>query len=83
MIELAIYRLGLSLRSTVFLLILLVFAASVQADYLIDDSNTTIMYSNNPGIVKWVAFSNNTELLGLPNGTSMVVNSSDCYNDTL
>lgn len=70
------------------LLSLLAFVALSQADYTIDDTNTTVLlYSVSPTTtVKWGPFSP-TEPLGLKvgwaNNSFMTVNDELCYDKTL
>jgi hypothetical protein len=78
----------LSFQRPTLLIFLLALVIWTQADYVIDDSNTTVLhYTVDPAAhVKWGPFGGFTgeQLnLSLPNGSSINVDNHLGYNDTL
>ena len=71
---------SLFVQSLVFAL--LAFVQLAYADYYIDDTNATLVYSSGPNAA-WAPYSSAGYLtLLLPNQTWMAVNPLVCYNHT-
>ena len=60
-----------------------VFVSSVWADYYIDDTNTTLVYSSGPKAA-WAPYAAGSETLELllPNGTYQNIDAFVCWNHT-